>query len=179
MVNVPNAITLLRVFSVPVFIMAIFYRSFKIALFIFLLASLTDALDGFVARKFGKVTKVGVILDPLADKAAIDSGYFFLSYVDRIVPPWITVIVLSRDALLLMGGLLLLIFGKIDKIKPTLLGKATAFFQFFTLLLVLVQVNFSLLVPGVIRLLFFMTAVFTVLSALHYSYIGIRELNGE
>ncbi len=179
MVNVPNLITLLRAFSVPVFIMAIFYRSFKVALLVFLFASLSDALDGFAARKLGKVTKVGVILDPIADKALIDSGYFFLSYVDRIVPPWLTVIVLSRDALLLMGGLLMLMFGRIEGVKPSALGKATAFFQFFTLFLVLVRLNFSFVGATVVQGLFLVTAALTVLSAVHYSYVGIRELNGE
>jgi phosphatidylglycerophosphate synthase len=86
MVNIPNLITLFRAFLVPVFIMAIFYRNFKLALFIFLVAAVSDALDGFLARRLNQVTTLGVILDPLADKALINSGFILLSYVDRIIP---------------------------------------------------------------------------------------------
>ena len=82
MVNVPNVITLIRGFLVPLFIMAVFYRNFKLALFIFLVAAVSDALDGFLARRLNQVTNLGVILDPLADKELINSGFILLSCLD-------------------------------------------------------------------------------------------------
>jgi cardiolipin synthase len=178
MVNIPNIITLIRIFLVPVFIMSVFYGKFKEALGIFFFAALSDALDGFLARKFNKVTMLGVILDPLADKALIDSGYFLLSYTGKYIPIWLTVIVLSRDVLILMGSWILSIFNKMDRIKPTYLGKATAFLQFFTLLATLLKLNCGFPNGSILGVLFFTTAIFTVASALQYTYRGIKELNG-
>ena len=179
MVSVPNLITVLRVFLVPVFIMAVFYGKFKIALFTFLVASLSDALDGFLARKLKQVTSLGVILDPLADKSLIDSGYLLFSFYEKVIPVWLTVLVISRDVLILFGGWLLSTFGKFEKIKPTYLGKITAFLQFITILAVLVSVNYGIIGRKGLYILFYLTAVFTVASAVHYTYRGIRELNGE
>ena len=177
MVNVPNLITIVRVFLVPVFIMAVFYGRFKLALLTFLVAAVSDALDGFIARRLNQVTVVGVILDPLADKALIDSGYVLFTFFKEVVPAWLTVLVLSRDVLLLFGGWLLSVFGKLEKIKPTYLGKVTAFMQFVTVLAVLINVNWGIFTKE-LPILFQLTALFTVSSAIQYTYRGIRELNG-
>ncbi|MEO2082783.1 MAG: CDP-alcohol phosphatidyltransferase family protein [Desulfurobacteriaceae bacterium] len=177
MINAPNAVTLLRVFIVPVFIMAIFYRDFKLALFVFLIAALSDALDGFLARRLSQVTAIGVILDPIADKALIDSGFALLSYIDRIIPVWLTVIVLSRDVLLLFGGWLLATFGKLDRIRPTLLGKVTAFSQFFTLFLTLLNLNCSVCSGYCLNGVFSLTGLLTILSAFDYAFRGLREIS--
>ena len=178
MVNLPNIITLLRVFLVPVFITTVFYGKFREALGVFFLAAVSDALDGFLARRLNRITKLGLILDPLADKALIDSGYFLLSYVEKYIPVWLTVLVISRDLLILTGSWILSIFNKLDRIKPTYLGKATAFLQFFTLLVTLIKLNYGFPNGSILGVLFFITAIFTLASALHYTYRGIRELNG-
>jgi cardiolipin synthase len=179
MVNIPNLITLFRAFLVPVFIMAIFYRNFKLALVVFLVAAISDALDGFLARKLNQVTTLGVILDPIADKALINSGFLLLSYVDRIIPVWLTVLVISRDILILVGGWLLTAFGKINRIRPTLVGKLTAFSQFFTLFLTLLNLNFAICFNSCIIVVYAITALLTITSAISYSIRGIRELNSE
>lgn len=179
MINVPNIITVFRVFLVPVFIMANFYGKFKTALFVFLLASLTDALDGFLARKLNQVTTLGVMLDPIADKSLIDSGYILFSFSEKIIPVWLSTIILSRDLLIIFGGWLLSIFGKLDRIRPNLLGKFTAFLQFLTIFAVLVRINYGIIGLKELYFLFYLTAAFTVASAVYYTYRGIRELNGE
>ena len=179
MLSVPNLVTLIRVFIIPGFIMASFYSNFKLAFALFLIAALSDALDGFLARKLNQVTQVGIILDPIADKALIDSAFFLLSYYDRVIPVWLTIIVLSRDVLLLFGGWLLSAFGKLDRIKPNLLGKATAFSQFLTVFLVLFNLNFNLLSVYSLKVIFCLTALLTVSSALSYTVRGIRELSND
>ena len=179
MINVPNLITVFRVFLVPVFIMAVFYGRFKLALFVFLLASVSDALDGFLARRLKQVTSIGVILDPIADKALIDSGYILFTFVEKLIPVWLTVIVISRDLLIIFGGWLLSVFGKIERIRPSFLGKLTAFLQFVTILAVLIRVNYGIIGVGVLYFLFYLTAFLTIASAIHYTYRGIRELSGE
>ncbi|MEO2068030.1 MAG: CDP-alcohol phosphatidyltransferase family protein [Desulfurobacteriaceae bacterium] len=179
MVSVPTLVTLLRGFLVPFFIMAILYKNFKLALFIFFVAAISDALDGYLARKLNQITTLGVILDPLADKALINSGFILLSYVDRIIPVWLTIFVISRDIILLIGGWLLATFGKINRIKPTKIGKATAFSQFLTLLLTLVNTTYGFIPLEFIKILYIITAMLTILSAVSYTAIGIRELSSE
>ncbi|WP_163328170.1 CDP-alcohol phosphatidyltransferase family protein [Desulfurobacterium thermolithotrophum] len=176
MVNIPNVITLIRGFLVPLFIMAVFYKNFKLALIIFLVASISDALDGFLARHLNQVTTLGVILDPIADKALINSGFILLSYVDRIIPVWLTILVLSRDVIILVGGWLLTTFGKINKIKPTMIGKLTAFFQFFTIFLTLLNLNYQICNSFCINVIYGVTALLTVLSAIDYGAKGIQEI---
>ena len=159
--------------------MAVFYGRFKLALVTFLVASVSDALDGFLARKLNQVTRIGIILDPIADKALIDSGYLLFSFYEKVIPVWLTVLVLSRDVLILFGGWLLSVFGKVDKIRPSFLGKATAFLQFITVLAVLISVNWGIIGKRALYTLFVLTAAFTATSAFHYTCRGIRELNGE
>lgn len=179
MLNIPNFITLIRVFLIPAFIMASLYRRFEIAFIIFTAAALSDALDGFMARKLNQTTKIGVIMDPLADKALIDSAFFILSYLEKVIPPWLTTIVISRDVLLLFGGWLLSTFNKIEKVKPNVLGKLTALSQFLTLFFTLFQLNFNKIPKLFLDYTYLITAALTVASAVSYSLRGIRELNGE
>jgi cardiolipin synthase len=178
MVNVPNIITAFRAFMIPAFIIAIFYRNFELATWIFLLAAVSDAVDGFLARKLNQVTTIGVILDPIVDKLLINSAFVMLSYIDKIIPVWLTILVLSRDVLIIVGGWLLTVFGKVKRIKPSILGKLTAFFQFFTVFITLISLNFR--VPAeFLKGLYLTTAAFTVASAVGYTVKGIRELSNE
>jgi len=158
--------------------MAVFYMNFKLAFWVFLLASLSDALDGFLARKLRQITTLGVILDPIADKALIDSAFVFLSYTGK-VPVWLAVLVISRDVIIIAGGWLLVTFGKMEGVKPTKVGKVTAFSQFFTVLLVLSDLNFDICSATCIELSYAMTACLTVASAFLYSLRGVKELSSE
>ena len=115
----------------------------------------------------------------MADKALINSGFILLSYVDKITPIWLTVFVISRDVILLVGGWLLATFGKVSRIKPTKLGKATAFFQFLSIFLTLLNVSYGILPSWFIKILYIVTALLTISSTVSYTVIGIRELNSE
>ncbi len=177
MINIPNFLTAIRGLSVPIFIMAIHYSKLTLALVVFLFASASDAIDGFIARKLNQVTKAGIIMDPIADKALIDSGFIMLSFNKPVIPVWLTIFVISRDILIIIGAWLLATFGKMEKIKPTIIGKLTAFMQFTTILLTLIHINFSLNLQA-LRFIFTLTGILTVLSAVDYSLKGIKELNG-
>jgi len=177
LVNIPNLITTLRGLSVPVFIMAIHYSKPDLALLIFLLASISDAVDGFLARRLNQVTRVGVIIDPIADKALIDSGFLMLSFNKHVIPVWLSILVISRDAFIVVGAWLLTAFGKIEKVKPDLVGKLTAFLQFATILLSLVYMDAGF-GEKLLRGTFILTGTFTALSGVDYAFKGIKELNG-
>ncbi len=176
--NVPNIITAFRALMIPIFIVAVFNRNFEAATWIFLLAAASDAVDGFLARKLKQVTTAGVMLDPIVDKLLINTAFIVLSYIDKIIPVWLTILVLSRDTLIIIGGLLLAASGKAKKIKPSVLGKLTAFFQFFTVFTTLVSLNFKI-PEELVKNLFLVTAGFTAASAVDYTVRGIKELSNE
>ena len=175
--NLANRITIIRILLVPFFIAFILYLKWEAALAIFIIAALSDALDGYIARSTKKVTELGKILDPLADKLLILSAFICLSVVktpDTFVkmPTYVPIIVISRDAIIILGALLIhLIKGKLD-IKPTLFGKATTCLQMFTVIAVLGKFNFSSAVWNLM-------VGFTVISGAEYIVKGTRLLNDK
>lgn len=172
-----NKITLFRMVLVPIFILAIFYHQFEIAFFIFLVAAATDALDGYLARVRKEKTRLGTIMDPLADKMLLGSAFVSLALVSGLpeylaMPGYVPIIIISRDVLILTGAVLLhLVKGRIE-VKPSILGKVTTFFQMLTIILVLLKFPYSSWVWNI-------TVVFTVLSGLDYVRISSRMLNGK
>ncbi len=104
--NIPNLITLLRIILVPVVVILLIQGSFLKALMVFIVAGLSDALDGFLARVLNQQTALGAYLDPIADKALLASTFITLSVL-HVIPGWLTVIVISRDLIILLGILIL------------------------------------------------------------------------
>ena len=100
--NIPNLITLLRIILVPVIVILLIQGSFFKALIVFIVAGLSDALDGFLARVLKQQTVLGAYLDPIADKALLVSSFVTLSVL-HIIPSWLVVIVISRDFIILLG----------------------------------------------------------------------------
>lgn len=175
MLTLANRLTILRILMTPVFITLLLYRRTEYALGIFLLAGITDALDGFVARARGQKTQLGMVLDPLADKLLLTSAFVTLAFL-RIIPRWFAIVAVSRDVFLVGGSLLLYIFtGKIG-IPPSALGKATTALQLLTVLGGLgagafwppARAPLLLVIP---------TAALTVASGLDYVYRGARLFN--
>ncbi|MHB1495774.1 MAG: CDP-alcohol phosphatidyltransferase family protein [Acidithiobacillus sp.] len=136
--NLPNLLTLLRLFLVPVIFYALAKGLFAVALIIFLVAAITDALDGWIARHYHLQTCLGAVLDPVADKLLVVTTVITLTWLQRI-PLWMTVAIISRDLLIVGGGLLyLLLIGKFS-VRPTLLSKWNTVLQFIVIVLVLLQ----------------------------------------
>ena len=100
--NVPNLLTLLRIILSPVIVILLIQGAFFKALIVFIVAGITDALDGFLARVLHQQTVLGAYLDPIADKALLASSFITLSVL-HIIPGWLTVIVISRDFIILLG----------------------------------------------------------------------------
>ena len=173
MLNVPNFITLLRLLLIPVVIISLLEGHLRLSLFFFVLAGLSDALDGFLARALKQKTLLGAILDPIADKLLTNSIYILAAYLD-LLPDWLAVIVISRDVLILLGFLLLSLQTKRLEVSPTLLGKATTACQLSTVVVTLAGLS-----PPVKSLFFYLTALITVLSGLHYLYLALKVLERE
>ena len=175
--NLPNILTILRILLVPVFINLLIYGLYPSALGIFLLASFTDGLDGIIARTANQRTTLGTYLDPMADKLLLTTAFIALSVL-QFIPVWVSVIVVSRDIILVLGALVLHLAQTQFIVAPTPLGKATTFLQLLYVILIL-----SLIVlnkhTNLEQPLVFALLLLTVASGLHYIYRGIRPLNNH
>src|SRR5207248_8273760 len=120
--NLPNSLTILRILLVPLFVGFLLYDRYDYSLGVLLLAGLTDGLDGTIARVANQRTKLGAILDPLADKLLLTSGFITLSAL-HLVPLWVVILVVSRDVILLAGALLSRFAESSVDMAPTLIGK--------------------------------------------------------
>ncbi len=169
-----NWLTVVRIVLIPVFVTLLVYRRAPTALLVFLLASLTDLLDGYIARRRGSLTRLGAFLDPMADKLLLTASFITLTYL-KVIPFWMTAVVISRDLMLMLGAALIHIAGGTIYPAPTGLGKASTFFQMATVLAAMLHFYFK--VPTAPKLFVWMTAIFTTASGLQYLYQGTRLLN--
>lgn len=173
--NLPNGLTLLRVLLAPAIVIQLLYDATGAALLTFLLAGLTDALDGFFARSRRQRTELGRVLDPLADKALLGTAFVTLGVLGDL-PLWLVIIGVSRDTILVVGSLILYIqVGRLGN-PPSLLGKVTTLLQLVTVLLAM-GVDLRPSLQPALGPVVWTTAAATVLSGLHYIVQGARQLN--
>jgi len=177
--NIPNSLTLLRIILVPVIVILLMQGSYWMGLIVFLVSGLTDILDGYLARVLNQQTVLGSYLDPIADKALMISCYVTLA-VKKILPGWLSVVVISRDCIILLGVAVLSIMSVSYKIQPVLLGKLTTAVQILTILVFLA----SRALPGAVadscmEALVWVTVFFTVVSGFYYMVIGVRFINHQ
>jgi len=172
-----NQITVFRIFLIPVFIILIGYNKPLYALIVFVIAGLTDAIDGFIARKFNQITTLGKILDPIADKTLLVSSFVFIYTSEFQVkfPYWYVVIVISRDIYIFFGSVLIYFIKGFLDVKPSIFGKATTFFQILSVVIVLLA-NITEIPPELVNGVIYTASFFTVLSTLTYTYDGLQQL---
>lgn len=174
--NLATKITIFRILLVPVFVASLIYGWTLSAILIFSAAGASDSLDGIIARRRNESTRLGAILDPLADKLLITAAYVAVTLLG-LLPPWLTIIVVSRDLLIVLGFLVLfLLVSRLPHTAPTALGKLSTILQIATILATLA---YSFLewkfVP--LRLVWYCTAAVTVASGLQYLYLGSKQLS--
>jgi len=168
--TIPNLITILRVLLVPIFIIYMINDKTLGSLIIFVIASASDALDGFIARVFHKKSDLGAYLDPLADKILLIAAYITLAIL-KMIPAWLAVLIISRDVIILLGVLILYLNRYPVKIHPSLLSKSTTCLQIATILMILS--NSYLNLEPIKMYAFWLTAGFTIASGLQYIRIGL------
>jgi len=177
--NIPNLITLLRIVLVPVVVILLIQGFFLKALIVFIVAGLSDALDGFLARVLNQQTELGAYLDPIADKALLASTFITLSVL-HIIPGWLTVIVISRDFIILLGISILSIMSVSVEIRPLFVSKITTAVQLTTVLLALLACSLPEGIPPIwLHALYWVTALLTVVSGLHYMARGLKLINHD
>jgi cardiolipin synthase len=171
--NIPNSLTILRILLIPCYIGLLIYGKFNHALIVLIVAGLTDALDGAIARMKNQHTRLGAVLDPLADKLLLTSGFITLSMI-HLIPLWVTIVVVSRDVILLLGTAVAHFTDSRVDLTPTFLGKGTTLLQLAYVVMVIFLSSRHIDLTLILPLLFGMVS-FTLLSGLHYLYRGIRH----
>lgn len=179
MLTAPNIITLLRIFLVPFFVMTVIYKRFDLGLYVFILASLTDSLDGLIARLKDQRSKLGAFLDPLADKLLLLTAFLSFTFLE-LIPKWLTVIIISRDLIVVLGWISLYIQTGSTKVEPSIPGKLFNTLQVLTIALVLIELNFHIL-KDILQPLYILTSFFAILSCIHYILRDIKayEQSGD
>src|SRR6266404_1479910 len=175
--TVPNQITLLRLGFLPLFLILIVYEHYRWALLILVLAGLSDGIDGLLARKLNQKSSIGAYLDPIADKLLLSSSFVILA-MEKKIPWWLTIMVLSRDILMLMVAAVIILISGYRPFPPSLLGKATTFFQIVLVFAAVLAAAYSNpVLPEINRLLAYLVAAFTTISGFHYSFATARRLS--
>ena len=175
--NIPNLITLGRILLVPIVVWAIATPgAMWIAFVLFLAAGVSDAVDGYLAKRFAMITELGAYLDPLADKALIVSIYLALG-VNGFIPRWLVIMVVSRDILIVGGIMLSWVMGNPLKIKPLLVSKLNTVAQILFACVVLGSLGFDFQVDTLKVVLMGLVAALTLLSVAAYVAEWVRHMN--
>jgi cardiolipin synthase len=180
--TVATQITLLRLVLVPFVAMSILYHRYGLALIIFLISGISDLIDGVIARKFGQKTKLGALLDPMADKLLLSTSFVLLtlpaSQLNVPIPLWLTVMVFGRDIMIVVGAVAIALITGFTRFDPTIYGKASTLVQIVTVLSVLI-VNYLGADKIYVQWLFYLTFALTLFSGVHYLYIVHRRYSLE
>ena len=177
--TVPNQITLLRLGFLPFFLILISYEQYRWALLVLVAAGLSDAADGLLARKLNQRSPLGAYLDPIADKLLLSSSFIILAFKQKLAW-WLTIIVLSRDVLILMVAVVILLISGYRPFPPSFYGKLTTALQIFLVFMVVLSAAYPH--PGfmlVNRFLIYAVTGLTVFSAFHYSFTTSRRLSAS
>jgi len=177
--NFANKISTFRILSVPFFIASLiyYYRDPQkdclryLALGIITLGVASDAIDGYIARKSRQHSKAGLILDPLGDKLLLISAFICLYFFPSEIkfPLWVTLVVISRDAIILLGAFIIFMLKQNIAITPTKWGKFTTIFQMASVIAVLIQLNLAYILMS-------LAVLFTIISGIDYIGRGFKIL---
>jgi len=167
---IPNLLTVLRIAATPVLVMLLNYEMFAGALLLFVLAGVSDGLDGWIAKRFMYHTRLGAVLDPVADKLLLVSCFIVLTVMEQL-PFWLLVVVAFRDLVIVGGYLLLVILEGRVRMDPSRISKLNTVFQICLVAVVLVELasgfDFSVAVPALITAV----TVTSVVSGVHYVWV--------
>jgi len=174
--SIPNIITLGRILLVPVIVWAIASGQMKIAFVLFVVAGVSDAVDGFLAKRFNMASELGALLDPLADKALLVSIYVALG-IWREIPLWIVILVVSRDIMIVSAVIVSWLFGKPIPMKPLMVSKLNTVAQVAHAAFVLAALGFNFEQTPYKYILMGFVTVFTLVSVSLYLKEWVRHMS--
>jgi cardiolipin synthase (CMP-forming) len=176
--NIPNLITLARILSVPIMVWAISAGEMLFAFVLFVLAGLSDAVDGYLAKRFGMASELGAYLDPIADKALIVSIYVTLA-ISAAVPRPLVILVVSRDIMIVGAVMLAWVVGKPIAVKPLLVSKLNTGAQLAYAALVLASLGFGFRAELILDVVAVVVAALTLLSIAVYLREWMRHMGSD
>jgi cardiolipin synthase len=168
--NVPNAITILRIMFVPLLAYLLLHGEYRAAIWVLLVAGLTDALDGLIARRFNLCTDLGAVLDPLADKLLIITSVLALAWV-RLLPGWLAIVIVARDMIIIGGATAYYLRAGQLHMNPSLPSKLNTFVQICMVLLILGRAAGMVKAASWLPVLFGCALFTTIFSGIHYIVI--------
>ena len=173
-----NQLTILRMLFVPCFVLLLIYGHPKAATLLFLIAAVTDGLDGLIARKLQQKTVLGSYLDPMADKILLTAAFITLTIPSLPlilhIPTWLTIWTISRDVLIALSALIIHLQTHHTQFPPSFLGKCTTAVQLLTVGVCMLANFYTGLALEIFPYIAFTTLAFTVVSGLHYAYRSIK-----
>lgn len=170
--NIPNMLTLCRILLIPLLVIFLLEGNGNAAFWVFIAAGITDAFDGFLARVLRQKTDFGALLDPIADKMLLITSFITLSVLG-VIPKWLTVIVVSRDVIIVLGICILMLYNRSFIMRPAIVSKITTFVQLMTITFYLGRQYFAA-VSFLELFLLALTAFFTLVSGIHYLIVGFK-----
>jgi cardiolipin synthase len=175
--TIPNLLSLFRMGLIPLFVILVVNGDLRKALLVFVVAGVTDALDGFIARFWHQQSPLGAYLDPIADKLLLTTAYVMLSIPSlnhgTVIPAWITILVIARDVLMVSVALVLYLAAGVKRFPPSVLSKVNTILQVAAVVLVLIAGSFPDLrsIELAADTTLYLVAGLTVASGLHYIYL--------
>lgn len=174
--SIPNIITLGRVMLVPFIFWLLLNGEAELAFYVFVIAGVSDAVDGFLAKRFGWTTELGAFLDPIADKLLIVCIFIALGVAGKL-PSWLVIAVVSRDVLIIIAVVLSWLMGHPLTIRPISISKANTTAQIVLAAVVLADEAFKLDIPGPRIALIWITGALTIASLVAYLRVWLRHMS--
>jgi cardiolipin synthase len=187
-VTLPNVLTIFRMALTPVFVSLLFYQKFVWALTAFVVAGITDGLDGLLARRFQQQSELGRILDPIADKMMLVTSFVVLSMRGVFptplpkhlpVPFWVTITVISRDIFILVGAAAINMVSGFRAFRPSFLGKVSTVVQIVAVAAVILAAQTRVGTGYYLPTIYTSVFALTLLSGIHYIFFVSRLLNED
>ena len=177
-----NILTASRIALAPCIIVSIMSQSWYFSFYLFVYAAATDFFDGYIARLFQDQTYLGKILDPIADKIFLIASFGSLAWLPSPlfhIPNWFITLIFIREIIILMGACLVARYSPTLAIRPTMLGKATTFFELFFIMWLFVQYFLQLHLDKTNSITLFCLAIFAIISLGQYIFIGMQTLTNR
>lgn len=187
-VTVPNLLTVFRMVLIPVFVSLLFYQRFLLALAVFIVAGVTDGLDGLLARRFNQKSQLGTILDPIADKLMLVTAFVVLSMRSVFpqpvpshlpIPFWVTVAVISRDVFILVGAAAINVVTGFRGFRPSMLGKINTVIQIGAIGIIMFAASVPYGTGYYLPTLYATVFGFAILSGAHYVFFVSKLVNED
>lgn len=173
--NLPNVITIVRILAVPLTIWLIISSDYRFAFWLFVVAAISDGVDGFIAKRFNQITRLGSYLDPVADKLLLVSIYITLGFL-KLIPAWLPIVVASRDFLIVGGVLFMFMFDYPFVVKPLMLSKVNTTAQIILAGGILCSLGYGFSDNGVWLWGYVVVALLTLASGGQYLLAWVHQM---